>query len=63
MNTLNDCPCCSEPLLRHARHGHIYWFCSHCHREMPNLSSAIAHARSKAKALQLENLAELLNRV
>jgi ribosomal protein L37AE/L43A len=31
------CPCCSEPLLRHARHGRIYWFCTHCWQEMPDL--------------------------
>lgn len=37
MKPENLCPCCSEPLLRHARHGSIYWFCSHCWQEMPNL--------------------------
>ncbi|NJR65275.1 MAG: hypothetical protein HC772_08075 [Leptolyngbyaceae cyanobacterium CRU_2_3] len=61
MNTLNTCPCCSEPLLRHARHGSIYWFCPHCHQEMPNLSSAIAHARDKAK--QRDILKEILELV
>ncbi|NJO40194.1 MAG: hypothetical protein HC769_12595 [Cyanobacteria bacterium CRU_2_1] len=41
MNTLNQCPCCSEPLLRHARRGRVYWFCLHCHQEMPNLLLAV----------------------
>ncbi|MGB3495056.1 MAG: hypothetical protein WBA57_20165 [Elainellaceae cyanobacterium] len=38
---MNTCPCCSQRMLRHARHGQIYWFCAHCHQEMPNLSSAL----------------------
>ena len=50
MNTHNPCPCCSEPLLRHARRGGVYWFCPHCHQEMPNLSSALTAARQSAKA-------------
>lgn len=52
---MNTCPCCSAPLLRHARHGQIYWFCSHCHQEMPNLSSAIAlieHRRANLEGLK-----------
>ncbi len=31
------CPCCSAKVLRHARHGSIYWFCHHCWQEMPDL--------------------------
>jgi ribosomal protein L37AE/L43A len=34
---MNSCPCCSEPLLRHIRHSHIYWFCPRCRQEMPAL--------------------------
>ncbi|XHX80814.1 MAG: hypothetical protein RBJ76_13030 [Stenomitos frigidus ULC029] len=33
------CPCCSEVLLRHARHNGIYWFCTHCWQEMPAVAS------------------------
>lgn len=33
------CPCCSSPLLRHVRRSGIYWRCSHCHQEMPVLST------------------------
>jgi ribosomal protein L37AE/L43A len=61
MNTLNACPCCSELLLRHARHGSIYWFCSHCRQEMPNLSSAIAYAQEQSKQTDsLKKIFELL---
>ncbi len=35
---MNTCPCCSERLLRHARHNRVYWFCPHCRQEMPNFS-------------------------
>ncbi|TVQ18022.1 MAG: hypothetical protein EA367_15915 [Leptolyngbya sp. DLM2.Bin15] len=38
---MNTCPCCSEPLLRHARRGGVYWFCPHCRQEMPNLASVV----------------------
>lgn len=34
------CPCCSSTLLRHIRPTGIYWYCSHCHQEMPNLSQS-----------------------
>jgi hypothetical protein len=36
---MHTCPCCSAPLLRHVRHNSIYWYCSHCRQEMPNLES------------------------
>lgn len=38
---MNSCPCCSSQLLRHARHNRIYWFCSHCWQEMPDLSEMV----------------------
>jgi ribosomal protein L37AE/L43A len=67
MNPHNPCPCCSEPLLRHARRGGVYWFCPHCHQEMPNLSStltALAAARQPRKVLEsmkaLDCIPELL---
>jgi ribosomal protein L37AE/L43A len=51
------CLCCNSPLLRHIRHGKIYWFCSHCRQEAPiialeqvlietNMSKAIATSES-----------------
>jgi predicted amidophosphoribosyltransferase len=52
MKADNLCPCCSEPLLRHARHGSVYWFCSHCWQEMPNLQQVLA-ARRMGKQIGL----------
>jgi ribosomal protein L37AE/L43A len=35
MNTLPNCPFCSHKVLRHISRGHVYWFCQHCHQEVP----------------------------
>jgi len=32
------CPCCDSSLLRHIRHGKVYWFCTHCWQEVPLLA-------------------------
>ncbi|PSB17886.1 hypothetical protein C7B61_07670 [filamentous cyanobacterium CCP1] len=61
MNTLNECPCCSEPLLRHARNGKVYWFCLHCRQEMPNLMTVVAASRKSTHPK--ENVTNLLNLV
>ena len=61
MNTLNACPCCSEPLLKHARHGHIYWFCSHCRQEMPNLSSVLSNPQSQPSLGRIETALKLIS--
>jgi ribosomal protein L37AE/L43A len=37
LQNMNTCPCCSSKLLRHIRQDRVYWFCSHCREEMPNL--------------------------
>ena len=34
---LNTCPCCGGSLLRHARQGGVYWFCTSCRQDMPIL--------------------------
>ncbi len=34
----NNCPCCSGSLLRHVRHGELYWFCQTCRQEVPILT-------------------------
>jgi len=39
MNKKHVCPCCSQPLLQHFSHHKIYWFCGHCHQEMPDLDN------------------------
>lgn len=33
----NNCPCCGGSLLRHVRHGGVYWFCTSCWQEVPLL--------------------------
>lgn len=33
---MNNCPCCSDKMLRHIRHREIYWYCPSCRQEMPN---------------------------
>ncbi|MDY7021035.1 MAG: hypothetical protein SWJ54_06685 [Cyanobacteriota bacterium] len=33
----NNCPCCSTSMLRHIRYSQVYWYCSNCKQEMPNL--------------------------
>lgn len=38
----HTCPCCSYTLLRHIRAGGVYWFCSHCHQEMPNFFNSLS---------------------
>lgn len=43
------CPCCSNTLLRHIRSGEIYWFCSHCHQEMPNYATLLSTSKSQTK--------------
>lgn len=35
MSQTHICPFCSLPLLCHIRLGKIYWFCRHCHQEIP----------------------------
>jgi len=35
---MNTCPYCYYPLLRHIRHNDMYWYCSHCRQETPDLS-------------------------
>ncbi len=32
---MHACPCCSNSMLRHARHHEVYWFCRSCWQEMP----------------------------
>ncbi|MEY3870422.1 MAG: hypothetical protein RLZZ338_4316 [Cyanobacteriota bacterium] len=65
MNFMNTCPCCSNLLLRHIRSHSIYWFCSHCHQEMPNLSGEIIVDRQRQKLehlLTAQKIQPLLNR-
>lgn len=34
----NICLCCGGSILRHVRHGELYWFCPSCRQEVPLLS-------------------------
>ncbi|HIK04242.1 MAG TPA: hypothetical protein IGS40_05940 [Trichormus sp. M33_DOE_039] len=36
---VNSCPCCGGSLLRHVRHGELYWFCLSCRQEVPLLNT------------------------
>ncbi|BAZ83412.1 MAG: hypothetical protein ACKO9I_12600 [Sphaerospermopsis kisseleviana] len=37
-NRANTCPCCGGSILRHVRHGELYWFCLSCRQEVPLLT-------------------------
>ncbi len=51
MNTNNSCSCCGGSLLRHIRHGGVYWFCQGCWQEVPLLTvsslSGVVEGRNK----------------
>lgn len=42
---MGTCPCCSGRLLRHVRATGVYWFCSYCRQEMPDLDCAVPSDR------------------
>lgn len=46
---MSGCPCCGSPMLRHINHNRIYWYCQHCHEEMPNLSFLVNLQRSASR--------------
>lgn len=48
-----SCPCCSSLLLRHVRASGLYWYCPHCHAEMPNLALYAANQVEPAPQLPL----------
>jgi len=39
MSNQHSCLFCSQPLLRHISQQGIYWFCSHCHQEIPDIEN------------------------
>lgn len=49
---MDTCPCCSSSLLRHVRHNTIYWYCQHCHQEMPNLESIVLGKRQEKQSVE-----------
>ncbi|MBI1242394.1 hypothetical protein [Umezakia ovalisporum] len=42
----NTCLCCGGYLLRHVRHGEVYWFCQSCRQEVPLLTTIPGHNSS-----------------
>lgn len=54
LKLMAECPCCSEKLLRHVRQGKVYWFCTHCWQEMPNLEDIVYQAVLTPKERVLE---------
>ncbi|HIK13668.1 MAG TPA: hypothetical protein IGS52_25980 [Oscillatoriaceae cyanobacterium M33_DOE_052] len=50
----NSCFCCGNLLLRHARKGEIFWFCTGCRQELPySLGSQILPKISRLNKTQL----------
>ncbi|MDP5338149.1 MAG: hypothetical protein NWQ28_06195 [Nodularia sp. (in: cyanobacteria)] len=46
----NSCPCCGGSLLRHVRHGELYWFCQSCRQEVPLLTVVrVPHPRGETQ--------------
>lgn len=44
---MSYCICCNSPLLRHIRHGEVYWYCPDCRQEMPEAdSNVVDHSES-----------------
>ena len=56
----STCPCCSNTLLRHIRSNEIYWFCSHCHQEMPNFSDFLSNVEFSRKLSSSSSLTKHL---
>ncbi|MEM1252557.1 MAG: hypothetical protein AAGI69_08990 [Cyanobacteria bacterium P01_H01_bin.21] len=36
---MSYCICCNSSLLRHIRHGEVYWYCPDCRQDMPEVDS------------------------
>ena len=36
---MSYCICCNSSLLRHIRHGGVYWYCPDCRQDMPEADS------------------------
>lgn len=58
---MNECPCCSQSLLRCVRQNKIYWFCSNCRQEMPNVTSIIKEQQKKENIAKLNRMYAVQN--
>ncbi|MEM1369978.1 MAG: hypothetical protein AAGG02_18630 [Cyanobacteria bacterium P01_H01_bin.15] len=48
-----QCPCCSSDLVRCvSSQRHVYWYCRHCHGEMPDLQGLLSERRRLKRLLQ-----------
>ena len=56
---MNNCPCCSQPMLRYVRKNGVYWFCSHCWQEMPDLEALITAHKQKQQLASKREMREL----
>lgn len=54
--TMKECPCCSQPLLRSISKNKIYWFCSNCRQEMPDLETVLQEQQKKEHIAKLNRL-------
>lgn len=48
---MNNCPCCTDTMLRHIRHHKIYWYCPSCRQEMPNFTQNFTMSIDKSSLL------------
>jgi hypothetical protein len=46
MEPIQNCPCCSDKLLRHIQGASIHWFCRSCWQKMPVPKSKAGQAKS-----------------
>ncbi|MGQ4649412.1 hypothetical protein [Lyngbya aestuarii] len=60
MDKKHLCPCSSSAtLLRHISHNRIYWFCSRCHQEMPDLVNILDTRLTEQNNLATQALREV----
>ncbi len=52
---MNNCPCCSNLLLKHWKQGKTYWYCGSCRQEMPNLDLVSLVSNYQQEGLRLLN--------
>lgn len=52
---MNNCPCCSNLLLKHWKQGKTYWYCASCRQEMPNLNLVSLVSTYQQEGLRILN--------
>lgn len=46
---MSKCPCCDQSMLLFAGKNRLYWYCSSCRQEMPDLVSVMMATRRKVQ--------------